>query len=181
MAEEYVSKEVFDARMDRMEALLEKTLVEIKSEVGQIRSEMKESNAQLRGEIGQLKSDMQAESGTLRGEMGQLRSDMQAESGTLRGEMEQLRTEVRSEVGQIHTEIRRLDSRIDSLQTTVYWGFALMGLFVAMLGFFITFAPSIWGMLRKRNRSAVSRREVENIVNASFDRYLGQSLGIQGK
>ena len=152
MPEEYVKKDVFDARMDRMEALLEKTLIEIKSEVGQLRSEMKESNTQLRSEMNQL-----------------------------RGEMEQLRTEVRSEIGQVHTEIRRLDSRIDSVQATVYWGFALMGLFVATLGFFITFAPSIWGMLRKRNRSAVSRREVENIVNASFDRYLGQSLSLQGK
>ena len=152
MGDEFVKKEVFDARMDRMEALLEKTLIEIKSEVGQLRSEMKESNTQLRSEMNQLRS-----------------------------EMGQLRTEVRSEIGQVHTEIRRLDSRIDSVQTTVYWGFALMGLFVAMLGFFITFAPSIWGMLRKRNRSAVSRREVENIVNASFDRYLGQSLNLQGK
>lgn len=152
MPEEYVKKDVFDARMDRMEALLEKTLIEIKSEVGQLRSEMKESNTQLRSEMNQLRS-----------------------------EMGQLRTEVRSEIGQVHTEIRRLDSRIDSVQATVYWGFALMGLFVTMLGFFITFAPSIWGMLRKRNRSAVSRREVENIVNASFDRYLGQSLSLQGK
>ena len=45
MPEEYVKKDVFDARMDRMEALLEKTLIEIKSEVGQLRSEMKESCA----------------------------------------------------------------------------------------------------------------------------------------
>ena len=38
MGDEFVKKEVFDARMDRMEALLEKTLIEVKSEIGQLRS-----------------------------------------------------------------------------------------------------------------------------------------------
>ena len=145
MVEEYVSKEVFDARMDRMEALLEKTLIEVTSEVGQLRADMETK-------------------------MSQLRADVNDKFGTLQ-----------SEIRVLDTRINGLDSRIDSVQTTVYWGFALMGLFVALLGFFITFAPSIWGMLRKRNRSTVSRKEVENIVNASFDRYLGQALGFQGK
>ena len=107
--------------------------------------------------------------------------------------------EIRREMSQLESRIDQLDSkfeqkfeilsergeqnfaflnmRIDAMQTTVYWGFALMGLFVAILGFLITFAPPIWGLLRKRGRSAVSRREVENIISASFDKYLGQRAG----
>ena len=107
--------------------------------------------------------------------------------------------EIRREMSQLDSRIDQLDSkfeqkfeilsergeqnfaflnmRIDAMQTTVYWGFALMGLFVAILGFLITFAPPIWGLLRKRGRSAVSRREVENIISASFDKYLGQRAG----
>ena len=163
MADEFVKKEVFDARMDRMEALLEKTLIEMQSEIGQLRSDVK-------AESGALRSEVNEKVGTLQGEMEQLRSDVNEKFGTFQAEIRVLDTKISS-----------LDIRIDSVQTTVYWGFALMGLFVAVLGFFITFAPSIWGMLRKRNRSTVSRKEVENIVNASFDRYLAQTLSLQGK
>ena len=106
---------------------------------------------------------------------------MKSEIGDLRSEVHEKVGTLQAEIRVLDTRISSLDTRIDSVQTTVYWGFALMGLFVAVLGFFITFAPSIWGMLRKRNRSTVSRKEVENIVNASFDRYLAQTLSLQGK
>ena len=40
MPEEFVKKEVFDARMDRMEAIMEKNLNEIKTGIREIRSEI---------------------------------------------------------------------------------------------------------------------------------------------
>lgn len=117
----------------------------------------------------------------------------------IRREMSQLENRIDGKIAQLDSRITQLDSkferkfevlsergdqnfaflnmRIDAMQTTVYWGFALMGLFVAILGFLITFAPPIWGLLRRRGRSAVSRKEVENIISASFDKYLGQRAG----
>lgn len=58
----YVLKEVFDARMDRMETLMEKTLLEIKADNERLRSELKGDIAQLReetrGDIAQLRSEV---------------------------------------------------------------------------------------------------------------------------
>ena len=48
---EFIRKDVFDARMDRMEMLLEKTLTEIKAETATIRSEMKAETAAIRSEM----------------------------------------------------------------------------------------------------------------------------------
>ena len=104
MPDEFVKKEVFDARMDRMEALLEKTLTEMKMDNEKLRSEMRENNTRL---------------------------------------------EARIEV--VNTRIDAMSARIDSVQTTVYWGFALMGLILA----FTTFAPALLEFVKGLRRPAV--------------------------
>ncbi|MBQ7262357.1 MAG: hypothetical protein IJR14_01430 [Synergistaceae bacterium] len=58
----YVRQDVFDARMDRMEALLEKTLIEIKSEIATFKSGVRE-------DIATFKSEMKEENAALRAEM----------------------------------------------------------------------------------------------------------------
>ena len=58
----YVRKHVFDARMDRLEMLLEKTTVEIKAYVDKAVGEIKAENAQfkseIRAEIGEVRNDI---------------------------------------------------------------------------------------------------------------------------
>ena len=44
-----------------------------------------------------------------------------------------------------------MNARIDSVQTTVYWGFALMGLILA----FTTFAPALLEFAKSLRRPAV--------------------------
>ena len=51
IADEFVSKEVFNARMDRMEALMEKTLTEMKMEVSSAISTMRSENEKFRAEV----------------------------------------------------------------------------------------------------------------------------------
>ncbi|MBR1672202.1 MAG: DUF1640 domain-containing protein [Fretibacterium sp.] len=85
MADEYVRKEIFDARMDRMEALLEKTLIEMKSEVNQLRTEMN----QLRTEMNQLRTEVKAD-------IGQLRADVRAEISDIRGDVRALSAHIES-------------------------------------------------------------------------------------
>ena len=65
----YVRKDVFDARMDRLEMLLEKTTVEIKAYVDKAVGEIKAENAQ-------FKSEIRAEIGGLRAEIGEVRNDI---------------------------------------------------------------------------------------------------------
>ena len=105
-------------------------------------------------------------------------AEMKADNEKLRTEMMGIVTKLDNKIEnsnlQLRSEIRVLDTRINDLQTTVYWGFAIVGIFVALLGFFITFAPSIWGMLRKRGRPSVSRKEMENLLA----KYLGTPSGL---
>ena len=71
--DEFIRKDVFDARMDRMEALLEKTLIEIKADNERLRSEMKADNERLRSEMKadneRLRSELKEDIGALRGEV----------------------------------------------------------------------------------------------------------------
>ena len=60
MAEEFVSKEVFDARMDRMEAIMEKTLMEMKADNEKLRSEFSTFRAEVRADINEIRGDVHA-------------------------------------------------------------------------------------------------------------------------
>lgn len=65
----YVRKDVFDARMDRMEVLLEKTTVEIKSYVD---SAMNDTKSYVNNAV----RDIKAEIGELRAEIVEVRNDI---------------------------------------------------------------------------------------------------------
>ena len=106
MAEEFVRKDVFDARMDRMEALLEKALLEMKADNEKLRREVSTSI-----------------------------SEVKADNERLRSEMRENNTRLEAKIEVLGTRIDALDTRIDSVQTTVYWGFALMGLILAFTTF----------------------------------------------
>lgn len=151
----YIQKEVFEARMDRMEALMEKTILEVRAENEKFRSELKE------------------EIGTLRGEMGNLRSEVMGEISNLRGEMGDLRAELKEDIHGLRTEIRVLDERItstnfrvDALQTTVYWGFTLLTLVIAL----VSFSPSIAEFLKNLRKPPITLEDVERIVNTAIQR-----------
>ncbi|MBQ7154397.1 MAG: hypothetical protein IJR85_02440 [Synergistaceae bacterium] len=72
-ANDYVRKEVFDARMDRMEMLLEKTVMEIKSYVEKTTGETK---AYVEKTTGELKTYVEQSTGELKAEIGEIRNDI---------------------------------------------------------------------------------------------------------
>lgn len=121
MAEEFIRKDIFDARMDRMEALLEKTLIELKADNEKLRSELKTEILEVKGDI-----------------------------------------------NVINTRINGIDTRISDLQTVVYWGFAIIGFFIA----FVSLAPSVGDFLKNFRRPSVSISDVERIVNAAINKAL---------
>ena len=138
---EYVRKDVFDARMDRMEMLMEKTLTEIKADNEKLRSEMNSA-------IGDLRSEMNAA-------IGDLRSEMNAAIGNLRSEMKVL-----------DSRIDGLNMRVDTLQTTVYWGFALMGLILA----FAVLVPSLLDFFKGLRKPSLTAEDVERMISAALRR-----------
>ena len=127
---EYVRKDVFDARMDRMEMLMEKTLTEIKADNEKLRSEMNSA-------------------------IGDLRSEMNAAIGNLRSEMKVL-----------DSRIDGLNMRVDTLQTTVYWGFALMGLILA----FAVLVPSLLDFFKGLRKPSLTAEDVERMISAALRR-----------
>ena len=99
---DYVRKEVFDARMDRMEMLLEKTVTEIKAENTKFREDM-------RTEFGNFKKEVTVEIDGIKQELGNLRT----------------------EIGEVKNETRLLSVRIDSQENVLYWGFSIFGIIFA--------------------------------------------------
>ena len=146
---EYVRKDVFEAHMQRIDQRFDA-----------IQMLMEKTLAEMKADNEKLRMEMKADNEKLRTEM--------------MGIVTKLDNKIENSNIQLRSEIRVLDTRINDLQTTVYWGFAIVGIFVALLGFFITFAPSIWGMLKKRGRPLVSRREMENLLA----KYLGTPSGL---
>ena len=95
-------KEVFEARIDRMEAIMEKTLAEMRADNEKLRSDVK-------GEIAELREEFNG----LRGEFNGLRSEMQ----TALAQYEAIAIETRGEVRALSTHISTME----------YWGAFIIG------------------------------------------------------
>lgn len=139
---EFVRKDIFDARMDRMEALLEKTLFEIKAD-----------NEKLRSEVNTAVSQMKADNEKLRSEMRE----------------NNLRLEAKIEAQSIR--INSLDTRLDTLQTSVYWGFAVLTVAIGC----ISLLPAIGDFLKNFRKPSVTLDDVKAVVNEA----LGQNSAFQ--
>ena len=122
MADEFVRKDVFDARMDRMEALLEKTLNEMKADNEILRSELRENNARIEGKIEALTQ-------------------------------------------RVDQNFAFLNMRIESVQTSVYWGLAIMGLILA----FATFIPSVLEFLKNLRRPSLTVEDVKLLISETLN------------
>ena len=108
---EYIRKEVFDARMDRMEALLEKTVYEIKIENEKFRAENEKFRSEIKADIQKLDSNIQ-----------NLASDVKV-----------LETRVTELDKRMDTRFSEMDKRISGLERTVYWILTVVGLVLALV------------------------------------------------
>ena len=149
---EYVRKDVFDARMDRMEMLMEKTLTEIKADNEKLRSEVKAAVDGLRNEVNSA--------------IDGLRNEVNSAVGNLRSEMRENDTQIRAEIRVLDSRIDGLNMRLDTLQTTVYWGFTLMGLILA----FTVLVPSLLDFFKEFRKPSLTAEDVERMINAALKR-----------
>ncbi|MBQ6909526.1 MAG: hypothetical protein IJQ29_05370 [Synergistaceae bacterium] len=146
----FIRKDVFEARMDRMEMLLEKTLTEMRADNERFRAEIKADNEKLRTE---LKTDMN----NLRTE---LKTDISSLSSKTQEEIQGLHTEIRV----VDERVNSLTTRVDTLQTTVYWGFALLTLFLGLT----TFAPALLEFIKSLRKPSITANEIQAMIDVSI-------------
>ena len=108
----YVRQDVFNARMDRMEMLLEKTITEIKAD------------------------------------------------------NEKSRTELKAEIKMLDERLNSVNARVDSVQTTVYWGFTVLTLFLALT----TFAPALLEFIKGLRKPQLTAEDVQNMIDAAISK-----------
>ena len=157
----YVRQDVFNARMDRLEILIEKNGTELKAYIDNSINTLRN---ELKGEIQQVRSE-------LKGEIQQVRSE-------LKGEIQQNAAsiaEVKADVQNLRAEVRVLEGRVDNAINVVYWG---IGGFAVILAAAV-FLPAIMGFLKKIFVPSVTLEDVERIVNAAISRHLANRAGGQ--
>lgn len=164
----YVRKDVFEARMDRMEMLLEKTVTDIKSYVDNSINEMKAENAKFRDE-------MKAENAQLRKEIQDTRNELKIEIDGVRKDLQETRTELKAEIRDVSAEVRVLTARVNSLEHVFYWGLGGFGIILASAVIF----PAMMGFLKKIFTPSVTIEDVERIVNAAISRHLSSNMEVR--
>ena len=114
----YVTVEIFNAGISRLEALNEKNLALIQKENAEFR-------LQLREDVNNFKNEV--------------RSDINNFKNEIRSDIENFKNETRAEFSQIHAEIVQLDkkievpnARVDDLFHWDYWILSIILVFVAM-------------------------------------------------
>ena len=69
-----------------------------------------------------------------------LRKDLfEAKMDAVIAEMRALRSDVQGEIRSVNARLDAMNTRLEDLKTSVYWGFSILGLFIAL----ITFAPTV--------------------------------------
>jgi len=58
-------------------------------------------------------------------------------------EMRALRSDIQGEIRAVNMRLNAMDTRIGDLQTTVYWGFSILGLLIAVIAFAPAFAEFV--------------------------------------
>ena len=168
----FIRKDVFDARMDRMEMLLEKTLTGLQGEIrennarieAKIDKEVTELRNEMKTEVSALHNEMRAENEKLRNEVkaeiSGLRDEMKAEVSGLRDEMKVeisgLRDEMRVNNARLETKIEVVTTQVDFLQTWQYWQLTWVGIFIALLAFL----PAVVRYIDKKSEAAASKERI---------------------
>ncbi len=154
----YVRKDVFDARMDRMEMLLEKTVIEIKSYVDKSTGETK---AYVEKAVGEIKAEVQKNG-----------NDIKA----LTARVDNLEQKFTTRVDALE---QTLSARIGSVENMLTWCIGLFAVLIAVTAFLTPIA----GIVRKvfkpltikdmeRVAESVSEKVAERVANAVIERHL---------
>ncbi len=78
---------------------------------------------------------------------------------------------------QVQNNFDYQNMRMESIQTSVYWGFALITFFIAVVGVIVALAPSILEIFRSRRKEHdyVTSEQVQEIVDRSISKTLDKA------
>ena len=79
-------------------------------------------------------------------------SEIRLMNQELRSEMKELQSEIKQDIQSVNARIDVTNARLDDLYTTVYWGFAIIGIFVAL----IAFAPMLMTMYQNLRKPSIT-------------------------
>lgn len=109
-------------------------------------------------------------------------SGLESVRAEIRGGNKQLRAELKDTRTELGTEIRFNRQDAEHIQTSVYWGFAILAVVVALVGFVITLAPIFKEMYkdakeyrRRENIREVAREVMREEVRAEVLKAMGKS------
>ena len=98
----------------------------------------------------------------------ELRSEMKELHSEVKQDIQNLRQEVERDIQAVNARIDVTNARLDDLYTTVYWGLAIIGIFVAL----IAFAPVLMTMYQNLRKPSITLEEVERLIEAKFSEKL---------
>lgn len=101
--QQYITVELFNARMEKLEAIIERNLAITRADIADFKSEFKAEIADVRSEIANVRSE-------------------------LKTEIASVRSELKAEIADVRSEVRIQSTRIDNL---VHWNYWFIALFVA--------------------------------------------------
>lgn len=106
--QQYLSVELFNAHMSRLEALLEKHSAQTQAQIADLRSELKQDISNLRSELYDTKTE--------------LKQDI----SNLRTELYNTKIELKAEIADIRADMKVQNARIDDLFHWNYWVIAFI-------------------------------------------------------
>ena len=94
----------------------------------------------------------------------------------LRSEIRRTNEEIKSAITEMKHELRYQARDIEHLQTSIYWGFAVIAIVVALVGFVMTLAPMFREMYRDSKQAKkdapLARSEVQTMIDEAISRAL---------
>ncbi len=159
----YVRQDVFNARMDRLEILIEKNGTELKAYVDNAINGVKAENS---AAINSAVSGLRTEFNAFRKETNEALNSLEAKTN-------EAISGVRAEIRYVGNEVSVLAARVNSLENVVYWGLGGFGIILALAAIL----PTIVEHLRKVFAPSVTVEDVERIVNAAISKHLANSTG----
>lgn len=140
--QQYITVELFNARMERLEAIIERNIAVSRADIAELKTFVEKNNAELKAEISGVRSELKSEIASVKNE--------------LKAEIADVRSELKAEIADVRSEVRIQSTRIDNL---VHWNYWFISLFVA---FFLM--PSVIECVRSTFKA------LSNGISALFKR-----------
>lgn len=137
----YITVDVFEARMDRLEAVFEKYIAVMRQENAEFKAQMKDDMAAMRQENAEFRTQMKDNMAAMRQENAefrvQMKDDMNAFKDEVRKDISTLENKMNSGFEKVHTEIGVLQRDVVGLKHDVsnlyHWNYWLLSIILVVL------------------------------------------------